>query len=79
MIEGLISPPVENVTVTVQIAENVVATTLSSAEGTYVFGPLEVGKDYKVWARKDDYIIEENGDRDFSSQKMSKLEVKVVD
>ena len=48
-----------------QIAENVVETTLSSAEGTYVFGPLEVGKDYKVWARKDDYIIEENGDRDF--------------
>ena len=58
MLEGQVTPAVENVTVTVKVGEEIIETTLTGADGRYVFGPLPIGQEYKVWARKDDYIIE---------------------
>ena len=79
LIQGFITPPLSGVQIFIENeSENIKATTTSSNQGTYTYGPVPVGE-YKVTAKKDDFILKRHSGYDFKAQRIAKLEVSVVD
>jgi len=86
-LRGQISPPVENVKVSVassgaRVNEMAAATTHSDASGSFRLGPLpqeteESGK-YRIQAVKEGYVFEEVSQGKFSSKKLAAIVVKVA-
>lgn len=83
ILEGKINPPMDGVNIYAYNKEKneLVAKTVSNANGTYKIGPLYTDYSYQIKALRDGYKIVQDAKNpnNFSAEKLSFLRVKIVD
>ncbi|VEN53892.1 unnamed protein product [Callosobruchus maculatus] len=78
--QGRVVPPLEGVVLTVESSDSDTLVAETDARGFYRFPPLDGGKQYKIQAAKESYVLigpDENGD--FLARKLAEVIVEVVD
>ncbi|XP_049779932.1 nodal modulator 3 [Schistocerca cancellata] len=82
IIEGKIEPPLDGVKVSVFVegSEEIIASTDTSTDGKFKFGPLSDGLKYRVSAEKEGYVLSgPDAKTTFKAHKLAEIVVEVID